>query len=410
MLDFLPALRAVQNILMKIGPKDCALVIVSIVVTILVAEGIAQLFLEPTPRFITGFRLNASSYYMEDDELGWVPRPNMRGEHNQPGSFQSAFSTNSMGLRDDELSSESRSRPTRIVALGDSFTWGFGVNDDEIYTSVIEESSPNIEVVNLGVTAYGLRQETDYFERIGRSMNPDITLLALVMNDIADTWRRLPGETAQEWKSRIGFRTLSVEEQAADQSRSNSGWSLGQIKPWLSSHSVLYRSLIDVINTNKTLVNLLVALRIKGAPADFEGLDPNLRPYLIDYPASVLASIEQTKQELTNLRDIVQQSGSRLLVVVVPALQSVDPRARRNSIAYTRYYEEDFDLDKPYRWLQEYGETAGIAVLNTYEVFRAAHEEGAVLYLPNDMHFNAAGHRLFADEILRFLVDHDWTQ
>ena len=395
---------------MKISLRDIALTIGSTAVAVLAAEGIAQLFVDPSPRFITGFRLSASGYYMADEETGWVPRPNVDGVHDQEGSFETTFTTNSMGLRDEEGAGLTRERPVRVVALGDSFTWGFGVNDDEIYTSVIEELEPRIEVVNLGVTAYGLRQEINYFRKLGTSMDPDIVLLALVMNDITDPLRIRPGESVAQWMDRIGMRPAEQPDPAPEEVRppSEESWSIGKIKPWLADHSVLYRAATDVINTNKTVVDLLVWLGIKGELAGFEELDSNLRPFLVDYPESVVESVEQTKSEILELRDIVNAAGARLLVVVVPALQAVDRRARMNSIAYTKYYDEDFDVDKPFRLMAEFGEEEEIAVLNTVSSIREAAESDSYPYLRSDMHFNPVGHRVFAGEIVEFLRANSW--
>jgi lysophospholipase L1-like esterase len=384
------------------GLKNVALVIVATVASVLLAEGIGQLFVEPPPPQMSGFRLGSSRYYMEDEELGWIPRPNVRGSHDQAGSFRSQFSTNSRGLRGAEIEDRSWERHMRIVVLGDSFAWGYGVDDEDTFASVIERLLPSMRVANLGVTAYGIRQETAYFERIGRGMKPEIVLLALTMNDITDPARRLPGETVKAWRTRIGFGPSTGEEREARRPHG--------LKPWLADHSVLYRSLIGVVNTNRTLVSLLESLGVKGPRAGIDGLDTNLRPFLESYPDSVAEEVELTRRELLELRDSVEYAGSRLLVAVVPAMQSVDARARRNSIAYTQYFEDDFDLDKPYRWLGDFGESSGIAVLNTVGAFRNAHEGGARPYLSNDSHFNAAGHRLFAELIVRFLVDHHWTQ
>lgn len=391
---------------MAIRRKDIILVVFSTLIAMLAAEGIARLFITPAPRFVTGFRLSASGYYTIDDAVGWVPRPNVQGTHNQAGSFESTFSTNSAGLRDDEASLSKSDGRTTIVALGDSFTWGFGVNDDEIYTEVMESLLSDVEVVNLGVTAYGLRQEIDYFDRMGSAVDPDIVVVALVMNDITDPIRIRSGETVQQWLARIGFQPADTVNDAAVQPEKQ--WSFSGLKSWLADNSAIYRAFTDVVNTNKVLVDLLVAIGVKGEPAGIEGLDSNLRPFLVDYPDTVEASLEQTKQELLELRNLVRGTGAEFLVAVVPALQSVDAKARANSIAYTRYYDQDFDLDKPYRLLQEFGESAGIEILAPVDSFRKAHSEGISPYLNNDMHFNEVGHRLFAQEIVRFMQDKHW--
>lgn len=393
---------------MRFDGKAVTLVIASTLVSLVAAEGIIRLFVEPTPRFVEGFRLSKSGYYIEDAELGWVPRPGVRGVHNRNGSFESSFSTNSLGYRDEERAASSRGDSRRIVVLGDSFAWGYGVNDGDIFARVMEELDPRIDAVNLGVTAYSLWQEIAYFERHRESINPDIVILALVMNDITDPNRKLPGETTEDWKTRIGGQTHDRDANKPVAPSANGARNRGALKAWLADRSVLYQVARDVVNASKPLVDFLVYVGIKKSPVGLEGLDPALRPFLEVYPEAVRDSIERSKLELLKLRDRVLASGSEFLVVVVPPLQSVVDRARRNSIAHTRYYEDDFDLNKPFHWLQEFGESSNIEILNVVDAFRRAHDNGVVLYLPNDMHFSAAGHRLFAEEIVNYLSERKW--
>src|SRR5262249_54310760 len=60
--------------------------------------------------------------YQYDAELGWLGDPNTT----KPFAMQSQHSAthNSAGLRDTELTEDGR---PRILFLGDSFVWGYGV-------------------------------------------------------------------------------------------------------------------------------------------------------------------------------------------------------------------------------------------------------------------------------------------
>ena len=217
-------------------------------------ELLARTFYEPRTNEITAFRISQSGFYQRDDELGWLPKKNVQGQHDQPGSFESTFSTNAHGLRDTDHPLAKQEGTRRIVVLGDSFAWGYGVNDGEIFTDYLESSLSDMEVINLGVTAYGLRQEIDYFKRLGIKFAPDVVVLALVMNDIYDARDREKGErpkTAKDLKSvpdRNFFRT---------------------VKQALAGNSTLYALLQDVTNQYKFVVDIMVRIGLKEPPLGF---------------------------------------------------------------------------------------------------------------------------------------------
>ena len=71
----------------------------------------------------------------------------------------------------------------RIVVLGDSIVWGYGVEDDEVFTSVLEREDPGVEWINLGVSGYGTDQESLLLEREGMRYKPDIVLAEVCEND-----------------------------------------------------------------------------------------------------------------------------------------------------------------------------------------------------------------------------------
>jgi len=144
-----PPISLPKKVKSKLG--NLFLVLFSVTFFLLLLEGLARIFYYPVQKEINHFRLSSSLYYQQDQLLGWVPRNNVTGIHKQPMSFDTRFTTNSRGLRDKEYSIVKPPNVIRIVVLGDSFTWGFGVNDNAIYTEILESMYENVEVINLGV-------------------------------------------------------------------------------------------------------------------------------------------------------------------------------------------------------------------------------------------------------------------
>jgi lysophospholipase L1-like esterase len=83
----------------------------------------------------------------------------------------------------------------RIVALGDSFTYGLHVNTDDSWPNVLESmlntrrvcaQKVSFEVLNTGVPGYDIPYEVENFRRHGGSYQPDLVIWMLLDNDFTD--------------------------------------------------------------------------------------------------------------------------------------------------------------------------------------------------------------------------------
>jgi len=104
------------------------------------------------------------------------------------------FRINSQGMRADR--DFARQKPPglkRIVALGDSFTIGYEVANEETFSSVLERSlrakGLNVEVINAGVSGYSNAEECLYLERELLSYSPDLVIVSFYANDLEDNVR-----------------------------------------------------------------------------------------------------------------------------------------------------------------------------------------------------------------------------
>jgi len=93
-------------------------------------------------------------------------------------------SSNSKGMRGTTEYPVERTNKPRIVAIGDSFTFGECVNDDESFPAYLEKKG-NLEVLNMAVHAYGHDQMLLRLKLEGLQYNPDIVLLGFYQGDIA---------------------------------------------------------------------------------------------------------------------------------------------------------------------------------------------------------------------------------
>lgn len=121
--------------------------------------------------------------------------------------FQGArVKTNSAGYRNKEIPGEKNK--TRIVCLGASPTFGWGVEQDKAYPRVLEQllkenSATNVEVINAGMIGYTSCQGVLLLKNEILKLAPDIITVSYVINDI-DKYRffRNSAESDKELSSK----------------------------------------------------------------------------------------------------------------------------------------------------------------------------------------------------------------
>ncbi len=97
--------------------------------------------------------------------------------------------TNAHGMRDRERTPTKPAGTVRIAVVGDSFTFGFGVDGDEAYPAVLERllnpavGPRRFEVLNFGVGGYSSRDEAVVVREKVVAFGPDLLLVGYVLND-----------------------------------------------------------------------------------------------------------------------------------------------------------------------------------------------------------------------------------
>ncbi len=125
----------------------------------------------------------------------WGIEPNLVEEpflHRELGT-RFKVSTNSRSLRYKEIPVGRQPNTVRLLALGDSTTFGWGVEQDETYPAqlerILQEKHPEvvIQVLNGGVPGYTSFQGLHHFKRNCLPYEPDIVLFGYIVQDARKT-------------------------------------------------------------------------------------------------------------------------------------------------------------------------------------------------------------------------------
>src|SRR3989442_15392782 len=134
--------------------------VVTVVLALLLVEGLLRIVHVPAIEIHrrAAARAESTAFFEYDAGLGW--RGRARAEGLLVGwEFTNTVRLNTRGFRDAEADVVKRPGVFRIVLLGDSITWGHGVDQTERYGDLLAEELRRrglaVEVVNLAVSGYG---------------------------------------------------------------------------------------------------------------------------------------------------------------------------------------------------------------------------------------------------------------
>jgi hypothetical protein len=118
-------------------------------------------------------------YTMRSDGVGWPPWEKFNRD----------------GVRDRTHALEKPQGVERVVFLGDSVTFGDGLQPAEAFPQLIQERldamGPGVEVFNLALWGWSTRQERIAYRRIARPYGPDHVVLGVCLNDIPELQNNL---------------------------------------------------------------------------------------------------------------------------------------------------------------------------------------------------------------------------
>jgi len=329
--------------------------------------------------------------------LGWV-KPAETSAWIRRSEYLVRLEINSHGLRGPEIPYAKPAGATRVLLLGDSFTEGFSVAEQDTVRSLLEshldETGPS-QVVNGGTTGYSTDQELLFYLEQGRRYEPDAVVLLLYYNDLTDDtvggldkprFDLVDGELELR-NSPVPPPDPEVEEWLRRPYR---------LKPLRGSMALRLLSDYSAArnpSVHGALVDLGIAERRrtpKTLPEEFWPFRPPRQLGRAPWrkPTALLAA----------LAEAVRADGARFVVFYVPARFEIDDAAW----ALTRehyHLGRRWTPDGAISWLRETCRKLRIPLVDPRPAMRASHDAGRSPYYPIDGHWNEVGHAIAARQI-----------
>jgi lysophospholipase L1-like esterase len=253
-------------------------------------------------------------------------------------------SINSDGQRDREFTREKPPGTYRIMMLGDSTTFGWGVRLEDTAAKFLErklnEHLPpgydKVEVINTGVGNYDTVQEVTYYETIGRTYHPDLVVLVFFIND--------PEPVPVEKKSFL-----------------------------------IDRSYLIAFATN----------RFDGV-LRHAGVRPDWKKYYASLYDDDRPGFQACQKALVSLADATRSDGAKLVVAILPELHQING--------------DTYPFKAAHQKIKNVMTPEQVPVLDLIDGLKDHGEEPTLWVTPLDDHPNAKANNLISDQLQQWVL------
>ncbi len=166
---------------------------ISVCLGIAVGLTLTELLLRQHSAYVRAQEWMAPGLLLYDAQLGWRLAPDWKGRHRHY-DFDVTYSTNGLGLRGEwpQLDPDAGNQ-RRVALVGDSFTFGIGVDDGETFASLLGRSSSGVRYLNAGIPGYSTGQEYLFLkDRLLLWRVDEVVLVVFLANDLFDNTLAFP--------------------------------------------------------------------------------------------------------------------------------------------------------------------------------------------------------------------------
>jgi hypothetical protein len=319
--------------------------------------------------------------------------PNSRAEFHQP-DFSYVQRVNNLGLRGQDTTLEKPDGTYRILMLGDSFTMGKGVEDDETFSVLLEHllqaklsacGGPRIEVLNAGTDSYAPVLSYIHLKRDLVALDPDLVIENLDASDLIQ-------EAAYRKQAVLGEEgeVVAVPQHESDDT------AYEKIRDWTSRNLFFTRALLYYANRSLGHRELTVRQVVIEA-------SPETIAHTLEGDIDRREQWDDIFDSLVRMKRLSEEKGFAFLLTVYPWAHQVSD---------TEWVPGRFMLmtqgAKPsavsLNTVKALSATSGIELLDLFPVFKS-YQGKESLYFAHDMHWTPDGNALVARGYEEFLAE-----
>ena len=323
------------------------------------------------------FPCDINHYCVFDPDLGWRYRKNINGIIQEKQIY-----INNEGFRGRDIDFQNKLKD-RILILGDSIPFGWGVADSETFPEILNKDKAfPFEVINTGVMGYGPDQELLLYKKYVKRIKPDKVILNICMaNDLRDISSARNIYDGGHLPKPIFLKTNS------------SGYSLYRDHLKLS----VWKRLLYEINYRSYLYNFMRY-----------AINPNFKK-------DTLKAIYTTPNEMSNYNHdeesaIDEDSALEKMIYIIDELNILSKKNNQDLLLIIFPSETMFENKEEYNryfiLLKEL-QNKEIAVIDIYQALNINKDNYHEYALDDVFHLNENGHHIIAELIKDYINKHD---
>ena len=353
---------------------------------VLFVEGSLQLFYRVTTGSWLAGRA-AHPIFAPNPVMGFQNRPNLSYELSNP-EFESHVYTNAEGFRTssahEEFAFQKRPGTLRVLLLGPSFTFGWGVDYEQTWAARLKDYLrdahlgrwQDVEVINAGVDSMPPRPQLRWYRAVGSRYSPDLVVQLIYGSMAVDSRIEAPYRVADD------FYLIPTDSTRLQRTIAELKKSATVFYAWVIWNRILERT---------------------GHSGDGRvvGAGRELRLHSTFDPES--SDVKASSAFYDDLRTAVEGSGARLLMVYAPLSFAVH-RGDLSRWAHQGVHDVDDQIAFDAAFC-EYLRTRKIDCLNvSADLVAAAESQGSRLYYWLDVHWTPRGNEVVAQAIVHHLI------
>jgi hypothetical protein len=363
--------------------RDAGIVIALSVALMIGVELFVRAFF---PQRLDGTSIQGQRFSVRDPAIGMRYAASAHWRFTHP-EYTVEYVINADGFRDAKVHPMPKpSGTTRVLLLGDSFTFGQGASYEDIWPVIVEKHLANsgdrhIDMVKAGIQGQNTRSELTLMQELIPKYDPDVIVVGFMINDLYDN----------------SLYGLEEEKLEADPIGKN-GVEDEPERSWLRTlqHTYVQNSRYSEFHLLSLLRRMLLAsdrrycqLYLASARAEFMA-EP--------WTSEVTQKIRTTEILFNKMHEYASSKGKKFFVFSMP---------QQFQALYPKEFEStgDVDVASVDRHFSNFAREKGFKWVSALETFTAA-EDPAKLFYRWDGHFTPAGNRVAADVFMREITPH----